>query len=838
MSITIDYIGVGASLSPSTPGVTLTQVPIGSVAIGVTASQAFVGIVAIPSWDANVYYTSSGLDITLFFSSPAPPGATVIWQITSTVLIAGAGLYAIPFPEATPSPLVVNANWNTTVWLTFTGSVYIANFSVPVPSDGGTISYILGTGTVSVDYGATLYDDFTIPEEDFPVGVLVTPNWNTGCFLSGSQSVSFDTPAPSGASLNWELITGIGVPTTLVDRSICLSTFASNQSLVNASYFDDFSFIYANSTLTAYPMNSGSPGYIDCTQDGFNGFYLLPYSGDVIHVTSPGSSFLPILIPESDALTGLVYASGVAYTIDQSGNLFSIVDDVPTTLPSVSGSIVGPARLLVTDDAYLYTLVPNNTPIHGIASYSISSSGWTTSEVPLDFLSTISADASGTVFVGGSDYLLITDSLAAGIYSLGFCGTTSQLLIPNPNNGTLDIYNQESGNWSYSASVSGATDTLPYFIATTGNQALVSDLSNTAVCVFSETAGVWSLTQTISSIGPSGPCQIAITPSGLEALICLSGTNTIQVLTNSSGTWSTDYTISLSVSPKQIAISSDGNSAIVSGDDGSGNFSISFLTWNGVVWNFGSSMAIPSITQYPFIVAVDSQQSLNTYMYAVGSDGTNAYIYIYTESGSLVASYTITSISMPNIVSLVVLNSQIFLSNTTSTVSVDSLAIINGITPIVYFSTLGPPPTTYSNIASNPLVWTGQYFLLAGDSEIYEWVNLSPFNAIRSTIPTILYSSNQGSSWNATVGILNSRSFISSLFIDSSQNIYAITVDNNLFKLIYPTYSIADGYPQILLPPGNQEEGVPLGVSKLIEWDGSLWAASSLYGGLINITGF
>jgi hypothetical protein len=553
-------------------------------------------------------------------------------------------------------------------------------------------------------------------------------------------------------------------------------------------------------------------GFIDVDQDGGSGFYALEHHDYLIHVSSIGTvpNAITLGTSPSFAYTGLVYTGGFPYFVGQDGTVYkyNATTNTLTTFASPPTGVTAPARRLVTDGASLYTMFPNSLKIGAL---NISNQTWTTSGIP--FTSTLDSiyAAQNNLVIGGSNSIAISLSGVVGLAAVA-ATASSQVIATNSTDNAIKILDLKGDIWTVDQSLNGAGS--PTTIATSAGdptQALVSNPSNNIVQILTSIAGTWSS----ANLTVTNPKGVAMTPDGTEALVCNQSGNQVVVLTNSSGTWSVGRTLAVT-SPLSVVIRAAGDQAIVTTSNG-----VVFLNNNGGIWSLSTSLVLTSVPQY---AAIDVVNSNNTLFYAAGASGGNSTVYIFSGQ-ALTTSYSFSG----SVTSLGVINYQIVAP--VSSGSLNTGYYVNG--TITNSSTSSLVPTS-----GGPQVWTGvlpdfpNTLLIAGSSQIWQLLNIQPLTFIRDN--------------DSAVGILSGASFtsvdlqdlnrVSSISTDTSGNIFAVTTDNDLYK-ITSSGSIVSGYPFLIQPETNQEAGVPLGFSKLVWFGGSLFSASSLTGGLVNITG-
>ena len=565
-----------------------------------------------------------------------------------------------------------------------------------------------------------------------------------------------------------------------------------------------------NSGSTPIPKIPG--GFIDCDQDGVSGFYILAHTGPLVDVPSIGG--LPVSIPLATSpsydYTGLCYntAYSAPYFIGYDGTIYNYSSGIVNTITSIPSGAVAPARQLFTDGSNLYTSFPASNKV---GKYSISGHTWTLTTSPFgSFLDTIYYSSSiGKVIAGGRNTLDLSD--ASTIRGMTWASNSNQLLVTDSSD-SIKVYNYLGGNWSLNQTVSGTGAASGIAVEPDGLEALVTDTTNNLVQVLSYVSGTW---EQIGTVSVTAPTAITIVSSGVvQALVCQPTHNTLSIVNKSLPSWEVVQTFSIA-GVNSIAVNTVNNSIQGIATSSTG---VVFMTFNGADWTLNS--AIP-LSPVPTLTAVDSVNTSNPYFYAAASSGGTTTIYVF-QNQSLIGGYTFSG----TIGALNVVNYQVIVPTVSGAINVGYY--IGGVTNNVVNSAASPASGFQTlwipEIVSNPVL------LVAGPHDIWSFYNDAPqaFNRITDSLIAVL----TGSSWN-TIDLENQNK-VASITSDSSGNIFTVTTDNDIYKIQSQT-TIASGYPYSIVPPVNQENGVPLGLSKLQMFNGNLVSSSSLMGGLVII---
>ena len=569
----------------------------------------------------------------------------------------------------------------------------------------------------------------------------------------------------------------------------------------------------ANATNTTVPT---SGAFSAVAQDGSTGFYALNHVGPLLHVVSPGSSATSIAVPStpSNSFTGMVYntTNNIPYIIGNDGTIYKVQSGVVSSITGPPSGVVAPARQLFTDGTNLYTSFPGS---NDVAVYNISGNSWTLHASPFAAsLDTIYYSTTlGEVIAGGSNFIDLHTS--AAISDIAYATTPNQMLVVNSPN-TINIYTLTNGGFTLAQSISGTGAPKYVAVEPDGLQALVSDPTNNEIQVLINVAGTWTVGSPVSLTNPT---SLAVYTSGnTEAIVCQTSANQVAILGRSVTTWSVVQTLTGISGPTSVAFSEVNGqlAAIVSTSTG-----VVFLSYNGAAWNNVGS--VTGLSPVPTIVATDFVNTSNPLFYAAGSSGGNTTVYIF-QNNAQVGSYTFSG----TLGGLAVINYQVAVPTTSGALNVGYY--VQGVTSNTVLSGVAPVSgATVAWVPSNPDY--EPLLLVAGSNDIFALVNDKSESFAKTTDSFVATLS--GSTWTSID--LTDRNKVSSITADTSGNIYAVNVENELYKI--SSSAIVSGYPQTILPPEGQLDGVPLGFSKLIVWQGQLVSAASLTGGLVFING-
>ena len=561
--------------------------------------------------------------------------------------------------------------------------------------------------------------------------------------------------------------------------------------------------------------NVAANGFIDTCQDNNVGFYILSHTGPLFRIPAVGAG--PLAIPLSDSpsfdYTGMTYnpTDQSPYFIGYDSSIYKYNGAVSTVTSPPSGISV-PARQLFNDSSNLYTLFANSNKI---GKYNIGGNSWSFINTP--FTATVDtfhySRALSTLLAGGSNYLSLDN--VNTINGMTFSVAESQLLTTDSSN-NINIYDtvgEEFIEWSLVQQIPGTGNPVAIAAEPDGDQALVSDTVNNLIQVLTNVGGIWSATNTVPLTAPT--TIVMATDTVVQALVCQPTQNQISVLNKSVLTWAVSQTLSIpSPTSVSITLGSNGNyTGIVTTSTG-----ITFIAFNGIVWVITGSLALSS--PLPTLTASDFVNTQNTYLYAVGSGGGNSTVYVF-QNGALVTQYSIIGI----VNSIGVINFQIV--STLASQAVDVGSVVSGVVSHGIVSGVTVPASSHLMTWVIPEIGFLPLLLIAGPNTIWSFYNDHPQSVMRASSSFVSILS--GVSWNSVD--LQNDNRVASITADPSGNIFSILTDNTLYK--HSSLGIiASGYPYILTPPINQEDGIPLGFSRLIWFNGKLWSSSSLMGGI------
>jgi hypothetical protein len=635
-------------------------------------------------------------------------------------------------------------------------------------------------------------------------------------------------------------------------RSACLTSFASGVSGVSglgylaAATYEvdrlDVEGIWTFDQINLTTLTNTSARYIDAATDGASGFYVLGVTGPLIHVSSLTAAPSSITLPTSPsfAYTGLTFntANGKPYMIGYDGTIYTVTAGVVSTVAGPpGGGIVAPAKGLYSDStSHLYTIFPTSNVL---AKYTIGT-GWTSTLSPFTAsLDTLSYSTSiGAAMIAGRNTSQVTDSNT--ILDLTYTLNPTQVLIADTGP-SVQVYTLTEGGFVFAQAVTGYSG-IPTQLAAEpdGNQCLVTDSTNNRIEVLTYN-GAWSQTSTVPLSGPTN-LSIYTNPNGLvQALVCQPSNNTLSVMNKSVNTWAVIQTLNI---PGATSVSIDNTQGVVTAIVTTAT-GVQLLSNNGAVWVLGNAIALNPV---PTLSGADVWSTTNNQLYAAGSSGGNTTVYAFS-GNTILGSYSFTG----TMSGLEIVNWQALVATTTGNLNVGYY--IGGTTGNVVNPAVIPAASSV-NMAWIPA--TLEFYptlVIAGPNIIQSFFNDSPQSFTRETDSSIailisggaftsktsaqfsfqpIRTNSAGVSGQWTTLDLINRNKVSSITSDANRNIYAVTVGNDIYKY-NGSGTLITGYPYILTPPTNQEEFIPLGLSKLVFWNNQLWSASGLLGGLVEI---
>lgn len=571
-------------------------------------------------------------------------------------------------------------------------------------------------------------------------------------------------------------------------------------------------------------------GFVDSCQDNNVGFYILGHVGPLFRIPAIGAG--PLIIPLSTNpsfdYTGMCFnpTDQVPYFIGYDGTIYKYTSSVITVAPSPSGIATVPARQLFSDGSNLYTLFGNS---NSIGKYDIGGDTWRLISSPF----TVGTDtfhysnSLSTLVVGGSNYSSLDN--VNTITGMSFLNEFSQLFTCDSSN-NINIYNNNGEGfieWSLAQQIPGTGN--PIFISADQNtediffQVLVADTVNNVIQVLTVNGGVWYDTQ---HVAVNAPTSITTFVGQVDqALICQPSLNTVTILNESAGNWAISQILSIP-SPTSISITNNLNNnpiGIITTATG-----VTFIEYNGANWSILNSINLTSPGPVPTLSSYDFVNTKNTYLYAAGTSGGNSVVYVFqtgASSGALAAQYPI----IGTISSLGIINFQVVSPLTSG--SLDVGTVVSSVVSHGIVSGVSVPINSDLMTWVTPELGFLPLLLIAGPNNIWSFYNDQPKSIVRASDSLVAILS--GGAW--TNLDLKEDNKVASITTDPSGNIFAMLTDNTLYK--YNSLGVlASGYPYTLVPPINQEDGVPLGFSKMLYWNGILIASSSLMGGITVIT--
>lgn len=657
-----------------------------------------------------------------------------------------------------------------------------------------TLSYTI-TGTETFNAYIKLLD---LPPDQIELEFYANGSWDHRVYL-GTDYFNF------GNSTN------VGSAPTIINQWIVFTFTANDLNLVVGDIITGIGWgVWKNnstctvvfSDINTTPSVSPVPnieGYIDCTQDGATGYYVLPFYGELYYATDISSGIAPVanLPTSSISYTGMKYDSA-PYIIGQDGTIYLYNSGLVSTITPPPSGVTAPARFLNTDGSNnLFTLFPNS---NDLGTYDLVTSGWTLTTSPFNLsLDALTYTGSNVSIAGSNAINFAASGVVGGAVNIG----TSQVLLTDGFN--INVWDYTNGGWALNSTVSGATD--PVNIAINNkNNALVSNPTSNVVQQLNYTAGVWLST----NLSLTDPTSIATTPDNLHALICQPSLNQVSVLNNSLGTWTVGQTISVANSPNVVGINSSGTYACIGTNTG-----VTFVKYNGAEWVSDTAYTLSAT---PTQIAIDSNNTSNTFFYVATISGSTTTINIYNNDAFL-ASYSFSGV----ITSLLIVDYQIFAVLNNGDINI-GICVTTG-------QTTNSNQTSIAPLSNTIALWYPNYILLSGSSKVEEFYIVEPFQVAQTSDSMIATLS--GATW--LTADLQNRTRISSLTPDVSGRIIATTIDNEIYRVSGFT-SVDNSYTFILTPPNGQQPSTSIGASRTTYYNNAIFSATSLYGGLIDIT--
>lgn len=536
-------------------------------------------------------------------------------------------------------------------------------------------------------------------------------------------------------------------------------------------------------------LATGTPGLSAMVSDTANGAWTVSYDGRLWHQPFIGSATLATTFSSGRIYVGCVFAGSNPYVLASEGTVWASGATQVGTFRAV------PAVGFVSSGTTAFTLLPGSGTIG-----TMSLPGGTTGSIALPGAITVptclavSGGAPSFLGIGG----WASAPALSGATSFTLDPTDSTRLIGTQSGKAIQWTAEFAGSnhWTQTQALTGLASGLSYSaFVPNGTQILVTSPTASDVQVLNFAGNVLSLSQTITV---TSAASVAVAVDSATALVCQSGQSKIQPLVNTAGTWATSG-VAVSGLPgiSNILISS------VSGAVASYASGLAFLTFASGVWAVASTLSLS------FAPAALAQDAFG-FVYAAGS-GVLSVVTGTTQvgSGAWVGAAPTSLIVEQGRVTLAIPSDgilRVFGEASPGAWTQQASAAIALGTPVA----MGLAPPTVFVAGSG----TTQLFTYSG----------SPF--VPSQVVAGLAGLWNGSSWNTQN--FQAGHIPSALTFDSSGRLWVATVQNDLYSLSSGAVILTSG-----VVASYQSQDVPLGVSALLQFNGNIYAATSLPGIMI-----
>jgi hypothetical protein len=553
------------------------------------------------------------------------------------------------------------------------------------------------------------------------------------------------------------------------------------------------------SGLPLNPSGAVSGGFSTAGADASGNVYFSQHVDALVKYAASGG-FLSYALPGGSgaAFNGLAFVSGYAepYIVNSKADLYTVSGAAIAAVAPAPAFGSAPAFGLDASGTTLFTLLP---AVSGLGTFALSSATSGTSGMiatPMAHPFCLAA-TSGAVAVGGWSVYTIGSGFAAMAPNAGatLLGTVT------PASGLLGLWVPASGGgWSLNQSLSGLGGPDQVAWIPNGLGLLVSDPASGNVYVASYITTILALAQTIPLSG-AGP--IAIAPSSDYALVAQPSLNQITVFDNTT-LWTSGAIIPLTGVASLFPLTA---TQMVAGYSGG----VAFIDLGASGWVLGGTIALPFV---PAAFAVDPNENL----YAVGTSGALGY-YAMMGDAALIATGSFSGIAS----GVAWIQGQLVIAGDET---------INVYQPNV--TGVGFVPATAKSIsaAMTAMAFALPYLLVSSASETFEFQFTSPYQLEPARLG--LVSIYQGSGW--TTQTLAAGQLPEAMAWDPSGNISVATFMNTLYTINPASGVLASGTGQIPQFSG-QPQGTPIGLSRLLWLDDTLYGVTSLNDSLVEILG-
>jgi hypothetical protein len=555
---------------------------------------------------------------------------------------------------------------------------------------------------------------------------------------------------------------------------------------------------YNGSTLTSATVSLGANnGFTAAVSDGASGAWVVQSSGSLMHYpASSGVAASGYPLPGNQVYVGCAYIPSFVtpYVLSAAGEIYAGIGANPI------GGYGQAATCFAVSGQTLFSLVSGNLGIFALTGATTGT--LTFNPYPMvEGYCLAASSAASAVAVGGWSYV----TFATGYTQMAFSPANAVMIALNGST-NIDIYQGPNENWSKTSTV--AVTGHPAFGAwnSSGTTVITTDPTAGQINVYGYSLGNLTLNQSLLLTNASA---LSITPDNQKFLVCQPLFNQVTPYTLSGGTWVSGAAVALS-SPSCV-LATAATSAVVGG-----NASVDFLVYSGGVWNLAGAASLPYTpvglaTASGNIFACGSQGSLG-YFSAVSGNFSTLFNYAWTGSAN----------------GIFYLQGQIWVVDKTDTEIWAFGNLFSQYLNIFNFPSTQP----FGNIAVSLFTQFSNggtvFGMASGSTSLYQLT--SPYNIepLRQGVVSIYTSG----AWNSAS--LGSGQTPTALTFDPSGNVMCATLQNTLYQIssagvILQTATVTQF--------SGQPQTTPLGMSALAYLGSGLYAATSLAGTLIRVSG-
>jgi hypothetical protein len=527
------------------------------------------------------------------------------------------------------------------------------------------------------------------------------------------------------------------------------------------------------------------PGLAGTATDPASGLWTVAYGGSWWHLSSGGVVAASGVLPSGQVYQGCATPGGSAYFLAASGTIFSSGSSALNHWPVA-------ARMLTSSGTTLAALLPASGI--GLMAASGGATGIVSLPAAITTASCLTA-RSGILGIGGW-------ATAAPLSGAAAAAIDPQVLnqMAAVGSGHLLIWQAPSVSgeaWTQYQQLAGLTNLTALAWRPDGVQILAASPSSGVLQSINYIASTLSLNQTLSV---SGACSVVVAPDSAHALVAQSGAAQILPFTQALDIWTSGT--ALTGYPGIAALTTyPPSGAAVAWSSG-----LSFLTLtSGGVWAPAGSA---SIGFAPKVLTTDPFGMV----YAAGSGALAVFSgTAYLGSGAWTG-------GVPS--SIAVQEGRVVMA-----VPIDSRWYIFGETTPNSWTQQASGTLSLGASVGLALSQTVLFMMGSGATNTYSFSGL-PYSLtpVRSGVVGFY----TGSWVTAGLGVGHTPS---ACCFDPSGNLRVATVENTLWTITSGGVTTSGNLPSYQL------QTVPLGISALYQPDGTLYALSSLAGGLTRVTG-